>query len=50
MHKNEKTANELYLEFVNKLAVAVKSEFHVNIIIWGNLLLSLPFPYLSSRL
>ena len=43
MHKNEKTANELYLEFVNKLAVAVKSEFHVNIIIWGNLLLSLPF-------
>lgn len=43
MHKHEKTANELYLDYVTKLAIAVRSEFHVNVIIWGNLIVSLPF-------
>lgn len=43
MHKHEKTANELYLDYVTQLAIAVRSEFHVNVIIWGNLIVSLPF-------
>ena len=43
MHKNEKTANELYLDFVNRLSIAVKDEVHKNVFIWGNLILSLPF-------
>ena len=43
MHKNEKTANELYLDFVNRLSIAVKDAVHKNVFIWGNLILSLPF-------
>ena len=43
MHKNEKTANELYLQFVSKLSTSIRSEHQVNVLIWGNLILSLPF-------